>query len=135
MKARPDVRFAIAHTCRFDRRALATAHELENCFVEFSAFHTHCTLARQNHPAVAARTDRFPADYRHHAATMQRIAAAYPATMLWGSDTPAHLWKSRFRNNRGQEVWMDLSCGPDTEVAKLRTLPRRLQQQIAKRSH
>ena len=131
VKARPDVRFAIAHTCRFDRRALASAHELDNCFVDFSAFHIHCTLARQNHPAVAARPDRFPADYRHHAATMQRIAEAYPATMLWGSDTPAHLWKSRFRNDRGREVWMDLSCGPDTEVAELRKLPRRLQQQIA----
>jgi hypothetical protein len=51
--------------------------------------------------------------------------------MLWGSDTPAHLWKSRFRNDQGKEVWLDLPCGPDTELAELRKLPRRLQRRIA----
>lgn len=130
VKARPDVRFAIAHTCRFDRRALDAAAALSNCFVDFSAFHIHCALAQRNHPAVAAKRDRFPADYRHHAAAMQRITETYPATMLWGSDTPAHLWKSRFRDEQGREVWMDLPCGPDTEVAELRKLPRGLQQDI-----
>lgn len=130
VKARPDVRFAIAHTCRFDRRALDAAAALPNCFVDFSAFHIHCTLAQRNHPAVAAKRDRFPADYRHHAAAMQRIAETYPATMIWGSDTPAHLWKSRFRDEQGREVWMDLPCGPDTEVVELRKLPHGLQQDI-----
>lgn len=131
VRARPDVRFAIAHTCRFDRRALDAAHELANCFVDFSAFHIHCTLAQQNHPAVAAKPHRFPADYRHHAAAMCRIAEAYPGTMVWGSDTPAHLFKSRFYNDRGEEVRVDLSCGPDTEVAELRKLPAALQREIA----
>jgi len=129
--ARPDVRFAIAHTCRFDRRALDAAQALANCFVDFSAFHIHCTLAQRNHPAVAAKPDRFPADYRRHAAAMRKIAEAYPTTMLWGSDTPAHYWKSRFRNDRGEEVWINLPCGPMTEVEELRKLPPRLQQQIA----
>ncbi|MBA4386475.1 MAG: hypothetical protein C0404_00755 [Verrucomicrobia bacterium] len=129
-KARPGVRFAIAHTCRFDRRALESAAALPNCFVDFSAFHIHCGLARRNHPAVAVRQHRFPADYRSHADAMQRIAEAYPAMMLWGSDTPAHYWKSRFRNDHGKEVWMDLPCGPDTEIREFRKLPRRLQQRI-----
>ena len=131
VKACPEVRFAIAHTCRFDRRALETAAGLANCFVDFSAFHIHCTLAQQNHLAVAAKPDRFPADYRCHAAAMQKIAEAYPSTMLWGSDTPANYWKSRFRNDQGQEVWMDLPCGPTTEVEELRKLPVPLQQKIA----
>ena len=130
VKARPEVRFAIAHTCRFDRRALDTAAGLANCFVDFSAFHIHCTLAQQNHPAVAGRSTRFLSDYRCHAAAMQQIAEAYPATMLWGSDTPAHYWKSRFLNDQGQEVRLDLSCGPTTEVEELRKLPLRLQRQI-----
>ena len=131
VKARPDVRFAIAHSCRFDRRALDAAHQLANCFVDFSAFHIHCTLAQQNHPAVAAIADRFPADYRDHAAAMQSISEAYPTTMLWGSDTPAHLWKSRFRNEDGQIIWMDLPCGPTVEVEELRKLPIPLQRRIA----
>ena len=131
VKVRPDVRFAIAHTCRFDRRALDAAAGLANCFVDFSAFHIHCTLAQQNHAAVASRPDRFPADYRHHAKAMRKIAEAYPATMLWGSDTPAHCWKSRFRNDKGQDVWMNLSCGPTTETDELRKLPPGLRQRIA----
>jgi len=131
VKARPDGRFAIAHTCRFDRRALNAVHELENCFVDFSAFHIHCTLAQQNHAAVAAKPHRFPADYRGHAAAMRRIEEAYPGTMLWGSDTLAHLWKSRFRNDRGAMVWMDLPCEPKIEVTELRKLPLSLQQEIA----
>lgn len=130
VKARPDVRFAIAHTCRFDRRALDAAAELANGFVDVSAFHIHCTLARQNHPAVASKPNRFPADYRHHAAAMQRLAEAYPRTLLWGSDTPAHVWKSRFRNDQGREVWMDLPCGPTTEADELRKLPPALQRRI-----
>lgn len=132
VRQRPDVRFAIAHTCRFDRRALDAAHRLDNCFVDFSAFHIHCILARRNHPAVASRRNRFPADYRDPAAVMHAIAAAYPGTMLWGSDTPAHYWKSSFRNEHGQEIWLDLHCGPDDETAVLRALPRALQRQVAR---
>lgn len=131
VEARPEVRFAIAHTCRFDRRALERAAALDNCFVDFSAFHIHCTLAVQGHPAVAAPEHRFPADYRNHAEAMQRIAEAYPDTMLWGSDTPAHTWKSRFRTEQGEEVFMDLPCGPTTEVDELRKLPAGLRRRIA----
>ena len=61
---------------------------------------------------------------------MQLIAEAYPAVMLWGSDTPAHCWKSRFRNDRGQEVWMDLSCAPDTEIHEFRKLPAGLRRRV-----
>lgn len=130
VRARPDVRFAIAHTCRFDRRALDAAHALENCFVDSSAFHIHCALAQQNHPAVAAPPERYPADYRDHAGAMRQIAEAYPGTLLWGSDTPAHLWKSRCRTAQGDEVWLDLPCGPTTETEEFRKLPPALQQQI-----
>jgi hypothetical protein len=131
VKARPEVRFAIAHTCRFDRKALEAAHALDNCFVDFSAFHIHCTLAQQNHPAVAVGAARFPANYRNHAAAMRKIAETYPGTMIWGSDVPAHCWKSRFRNDKGEELWMNLSCGPDTEMEELRKLPAGLVREIA----
>lgn len=132
VKARPDVRFAVAHTCRFDRRALDAAADLPNCFVDVSAFHIHCTLARQNHPAVAARRHRFPADYRNPGLALRQFAEAYPSTIIWGSDTPAHLWKSRFRNDRGEEVWMSLDCGPTTEADALRALPASLRRRIGR---
>ena len=130
VRGRPDVRFAIAHTCRFDRRALDAAAESENCFVDLSAFHIHCTLALQDHPAVAAIEHRFPADYGDHAAAMQAIAEAYPDTMLWASDTPGHYWMSRFIDENGQVMQLRLTCGPYTETRELRKLPQDLQTRI-----
>ena len=130
VRERSDVRFAIAHTCRFDRRALDQAAELENCFVDFSAFHIHCLLARQNHPTVAPRRYRFPADYRNHAAAMQKIVETYPQSMLWGSDTPGHYFMSRFINESGEEIRTRLSCDPYTETQELRKLPKALQNRI-----
>ncbi len=130
VEARPDVRFAIAHTCRFDRRALDRAAGLDNCLVDLSAFHIHCLLAQQDHEAVAAKKDRFPADYRDHAGAMQQIAEAYPDTMIWGTDTPAHTWTGQFFNDKGEKITMSLPCGPHTEVAELRKLPADLRRRI-----
>ena len=129
--ARPDVRFALAHTCRFDRRALDRADELPNTFVDLSAFHIHCLLAQQEHPCVAAGRDRFPADYGNPLATMQAIAEAYPATIIWGTDTPAHYWVSRFVDDQGVEMRAHLPCGPYTETRVLYMLPPALRKRIA----
>ena len=128
--ARPDVRFNLAHTCRFDRRALERAHELPNCWVDYSAFHIHCLLAQTNHAAVAARKDRFRTDYRRHALAMRQLAEGYPDTMLWGSDTPANLFKGRFVNDRGEVRRFDLPCGVDTETDELAKIPAPIRRRI-----
>jgi len=129
-RERPDVRFAIAHTCRFDVRALEEAAALENCWVDLSAFHIHCLLAQQDHPAVAEKAYRFPADYRDHAGAMQKIAGTYPDTVVWGTDTPAHYWMSKFIDEEGEVVRMRLPCGPYVETGELRKLPEALQRRI-----
>ena len=130
VRQRPDVRFAIAHTCRFDVRALDAAAALENCWVDLSAFHIHCTLAQQDHPAVAEKRYRFPADYDDHAAAMLKIVETYPETMIWASDTPGHYWMSQFIDESGQKVGVRLPCGPYTETRELRKLPETPQTQI-----
>lgn len=130
VRARPDVRFALAHSCRFDRRALDDAAALPNCFVDVSAFHIHCTLARMNSEVVAGRPHRFPADYRRHAQALQKLAEAYPDMILWATDTPGHQFKSRFIDDRGRAVIMDLPCGPHTEISEFRKLPKALQRRI-----
>ncbi|MBN1558035.1 MAG: amidohydrolase family protein [Lentisphaerae bacterium] len=130
VRARPDVRFDLAHTCRFDRRALDAAAGLENCWVDLSAFHIHCTLACRNHESVAAERHRFPADYRRHAAAMRKIADTYPDTVMWGTDTPYHLFKSRFHDARGRVRRLDLACGPLTEITEFRKLPGALRTRI-----
>lgn len=130
VEARPEVRFNLAHTCRFDQRALERADELPNCWVDYSAFHIHCLLAKMNHGAVAAKPHRFRTDYRRHAVAMGALAKAYPDTMLWGTDAPANLFKSHFVNDAGQVIRMDLPCEVDTETDELRKLPRSLQRRI-----
>jgi len=131
VRARADVRFVVAHTCRFDRRALETAAELDNCFVDFSAFHIHCELALVDGDAVAPKKRRFPAKYRDHTAAMARIAEAFPATMVWGSDVPYHRWHARFVDDRGRTTISDLACGPHVEAKHLYELDARTRRRIA----
>lgn len=130
VKARPDVRFAIAHTCRFDHRALEQAAALDNCFVDLSAFHIHCMLAQWNHEAVAGKKQRFPADYRDHAGTMQKLAETYPDTIIWGTDAPAHTWMGSFFNDKGEEITLSLPCGPHVETDELRKLSASVRKRI-----
>ena len=134
VEAHPEVRFNIAHTCRFDRRALDRAAALPNCFVDLSAFHIHCKLAVDNHPAVASGEGRFPADYTDHAAAMQHIAEAYPDTMLWGSDIPGHNFMSRFVDEAGTEHRVHLTCEPYREAEEFHRLPDDIQQRIGYRN-
>ena len=130
VEARPDVRFALAHTCRFDRRALERADSAANCFVDLSAFHIHCKLAREDHAAVAGGDDRFGADYGRHAVAMRAIAEAYPETVIWGTDTPSHQFMSRFVDEDGEEHWMHLTCEVSRETDELRELPEGLVDRI-----
>lgn len=132
VRARPDVRFCLAHTCRFDRAALDQAASLPNCFVDFSAFNIHCQLAMQSHPAVAAEASRFPVDYADPPAALATLAQAYPDTMIWGSDSPYYCFMSRVTDVAGRTHDMRLACGTDTEIAEFRTLPEHVGRGIAR---
>lgn len=132
VRTRPELRFCIAHTCKFDRRALDEAAELPNCFVDFSAFNIHCQLACEHHPTMASQADRFPADYRNHAEAMAAIAEAYPDTMLWGTDTPYYCFKSRFVSDAGETVFFNLHCDTDTEILEFRKMPELVRRQVGR---
>ncbi len=122
VRARPDIRFCLAHTCRFDRRALEQAAELPNCFVDFSALHIHCDLARTGNLAVAAPPDRFRAPYRRPDGVMAALAKVYPDTMLWGTDSPYYCFMGRFTNDKGETEILQLKCDTDAEIASLKRL-------------
>ncbi len=122
VEARPDVRFCLAHSCRFDRRALDRAAELSNCFVDSSALSIHCQLVQQQSPAVAAKPDRFVAPYRRPADVLRRLAAAYPDTLMYGSDSPYYSFMSRFTNSEGKTTIIKLTCDTDAEIKGYRTL-------------
>ncbi len=133
VEATPKVRFCLAHTCRFDRRALDRAAELPNCWVDLSAFNIHMQLARRNHLAVAREHDRFKADYRDAAQSkvMLKLAETYPETILWGTDTPAHQWVSFVIDKNGEETWMQLTCLLTKEYKAFRKLPAKIRRRIA----
>jgi hypothetical protein len=127
----PDIRVCIAHTARFVESVLEKADRLDNCFVDFSAFIIHCKLAMQNSPSVATEENRFFADYGDPVSVMDRLAEAYPLTMLWGSDTPFYYWIQKYYSGRGKMEEDRLRCGYREETQLLNSLPDDLKKRIA----
>ena len=87
-EATPDVRFCLAHSCRFDRECLDRVAELPNTWFDCSAHRIHCDCARQEFANIAPPPRRFDADYTDPAAVLLALAEAYPSKLIWGSDTP-----------------------------------------------
>ena len=95
-EANPDLRFCLAHSCRFHRPSLDRVAALPNTWFDCSAHGIHCQLAAQDHPVVAKREERFEADYRNPGSVLNDLAQCYPGKMMWGSDSPAHSYASSF---------------------------------------
>jgi len=89
-RARPGIRFDLAHSCRFDRAALDEIAALPNAWFDCSAHIIHCRLATQDHPAVAEPALRFASDFSNPATVLADLAETYPAKLLWGSDAPGY---------------------------------------------
>jgi predicted TIM-barrel fold metal-dependent hydrolase len=87
-EATPDVRFCLAHSCRFDRECLDRVAALPNTWFDCSAHRIHCDCVMQGYPNVAPPERRFDADYTNPAAVLLAMAEAYPTKLIWGSDTP-----------------------------------------------
>lgn len=87
-EATPEVRFCLAHSCRFDRPSLDRVAELPNTWFDCSAHRIHCDAVVQELPIIAPPDRRFAADYRDPAAVLHALAEAYPSKLLWGTDSP-----------------------------------------------
>jgi predicted TIM-barrel fold metal-dependent hydrolase len=127
----PDLRFCLAHTCRFSKRALDTADRLANCFVDLSAFHIHCQLAVRGSPSIAGADDLFEADYGRPLEALKRLIECYPTTLCWGTDTPAYYFINRWTDRKGQDHWSALRCDWDVEAKALGMLSRETRLRIA----
>lgn len=92
----PDVRFNVAHSCRFDAPCLERLGALKNCWFDVSAHGIHCELATKNSPIVAVAERRFAADYARPAEVLRALAAAFPDSILWGSDSPYYSFAATF---------------------------------------
>lgn len=89
-RARPGIRFNLAHSCRFDVAALDEVAALPNAWFDCSAHVIHCRLATQNSPAVAGPSRRFVSDYANPSGVLADLAEKYPDKLMWGSDAPFH---------------------------------------------
>ena len=87
-EATPNVRFCLAHSCRFDRECLDRVAELPNTWFDCSAHRIHCECVGLGMPNVAPAARRFDADYRDPTAVLRAMAETYPHKLIWGSDTP-----------------------------------------------
>ncbi|MEO6906561.1 MAG: amidohydrolase family protein, partial [Abditibacteriaceae bacterium] len=125
-KSRPDVRFNIAHSCRFDRTQLDRIAELPNTWFDCSAHRIHCQLAVWETAVVAPPERRFQSDYNSPSIVLSDLAAAYPNKMLWGSDSPYYSWVAM-----DGDVPYSLRSTYDLEVATLLALPTGVQHEVS----
>ena len=87
-EANPDIRFCAAHSCRYDKECLDRVQTLPNAWFDNSAHCIHCVGAVDDLPYIAPRGRRFDSDYTDPARVIADLAAAYPAKLMWGSDSP-----------------------------------------------
>jgi predicted TIM-barrel fold metal-dependent hydrolase len=125
-KSRPDVRFNIAHSCRFDRTQLDRIAELPNAWFDCSAHRIHCDLAIKESAVVAPPDRRFKSDYNSPSIVLNDLAAAYPGKMMWGSDSPYYSWVAM-----AGDAPYSLRSTYDLEVGTLLALPVGVQHEVS----
>jgi len=119
----PEIRVCIAHSARFVSSVLDRAKELDNCFIDLSAFHIHCILAQQESSAIPSRGERIEADYNEPPSVMKKIIDNYPDTIIWGSDTPANYFMQKYYDINGKLTGIFLKSAFDKEMKILKSLP------------
>ena len=121
-EATPQVRFCLAHSCRFDRHYLDRVEQLPNTWFDISAHGIHCTSAVKGLPIVAAPERRFPSDYENPARVLRDLADRYPRKLLWGSDSPFYSFISEKFSMKSTYA---------AEVSYLKALPKNHQERVA----
>ncbi|MCM8759191.1 MAG: amidohydrolase [Candidatus Omnitrophica bacterium] len=132
----PDVRFCLAHCIGFDKSFLQIADSMENVWVDTSALKIQVQLAKENHPIVAPKKDRFDADYSDHKKVLKALAEAFPKTIIWGTDTPAYSYIARRKQGTGKNSYMEtwLKGTYKDEIDALKNLPKVTILQISNRN-
>jgi len=124
-EGRPELRFLLAHSCRFHRPSLDRIAELPNTWFDCSAHIIHCECAVRGLPAVAIPSERFDSDYTVPSRVLQDLAAAYPEKLIWGSDAPFYSY---------EDASIQLRSSYRAEVAVLESLTAEQQERVAHRN-
>ena len=122
----PQVRFCLAHSCRYDKECLDRVNALPNTWFDNSAHCIHCEGAVNDMPFIAPRHRRFDSDYTDPARVIADLAAAYPTKFMWGSDSPFYSYAAEINH----EI-VRLICTYEKEVKALKKNPPEVVQRIA----
>ena len=125
-EANPQVRFSLAHSCRYDKECLDRVNALPNTWFDCSAHCIHCEGAVKDLPYIAPRARRFDTDYTNPARVIADLAAAYPTKFLWGSDSPFYSYAAEIN---GEVVRLISTYA--REVAALKAQPPEVLARIA----
>lgn len=125
-EANPDIRFCLAHSCRFHQPSLERLATLPNTWFDCSAHRIHCEGVVRELPIVAVPGERFPSDYSDPARVLADLHAAYPDRLLWGSDSPFQSWIAAEGDNL-----LSLKATYREEVETLYALPEPARRAIA----
>ncbi len=98
-EAHSDIRFCLAHSCRFDRACLARLAALPNCWFDCSAHGIHCDAVLRELPIIAPKNERFPSDYTRPEQVLANLAESYPDRLMWGTDSPFYSYVARHKDS------------------------------------
>ena len=90
-----DVRFCLAHCICFDERFLRRADDAPNVWFDTAALKIQVQMVHEDSPLVPPPAARFATDYSDHKRVMCDLAAAFPDTIIWGTDSPAYSYICR----------------------------------------
>jgi len=91
----PNVRFCVAHSCRFDLPSIQRLGTLPNAWMDCSAHCIHCDLAVDESHVVAPPDRRMVADYSRPDLVMKALYDLVPHQLIWGSDAPYYSYAAR----------------------------------------
>ena len=128
-EATPEVRFCLAHSCRYDQACLDRVAELPNTWFDCSAHRIHCEGVVRGLGYVAPEARRFKADYRDPTAVLHALAEAYPNKLMWGSDTP---FQSYVADIDGQYVSLRSTYKAETDC--VHALPAHLKRLVGEQN-
>lgn len=128
-ESRPNVRFCLAHSCRFDKQSLDRTAELPNAWFDCSAHCIHCDLAVVDSPVVAPREKRLDSDYSDPARVLQDLAETYPDALMWGSDSPYYSYVAHY-----DQGFLSLRSTYEKEVGCLTALEADLRDRVSRRN-
>ncbi len=117
-RARPGVRFCLAHCLGFDRLHLEEADAMPNVWVDSAAM----KIQIEPQEILAPPERRFASDYTDHRIVFRDLVRAFPRSMLWGSDSPFYTYMEPRRYPDGSTVHFVLQGTYGQERASLEKL-------------